>query len=113
MEEVVVVVQMELIHLSLFVELLIVLQLVEQEEDILDLLLLMDNLEVLVEELEIFHLVIKVVVMLVVIAHQKEIMEELELMLHLRMEQVAEVDTGQLVVTDQVQVVELVEQEQM
>ena len=70
---------MELIHLSLSAELLIVLQVVEQEEDILDLLLLMDNQEALVEGLEIFHLVVKVVVMLVVIAHLKEIMEELEL----------------------------------
>ena len=106
-------VQMELIHLSLSAELLIVLQVVDVEEYIPIALHLLHNQEVLVEELETIHLVLKVLVMLVVIPHQKEIMEEVEPMLHLHMEQVAEVDTEQLVVTDQVQVVELVEQEQM
>jgi hypothetical protein len=113
LEEVVVVVQMEVIHLSLSAELLIVLQVVDVEEYILIALQLLHNQEVLVVELETIHLVLKVVVMLVVIAHQKVILEELELMLHLHMEQVAEVDTEQLVVTDQVQKVVMVEQEQM
>ena len=113
MEEVVVVVQMEVIHLSLSAEPLIVLQVVDMEEYIPIALHLLQNQEVLVEELETIHLVLKVVVMLVVIAHLKEIMEELELMLHLHMEQVAVVDMEQLVVTDQVQVVVMVEQEQM
>ena len=90
--QVVVTLQMEIIHPSLLVEQLTVLQLEEQEEDILDLLLLLGNQEDLVEEWETIHLVLKVVVMLVVIAHLKEIMEELELMLHLHMEQVAVVD---------------------
>ena len=85
MEEVVVILQMELIHLSLSAELLIVLQVVEQEEDILDLLLLLGNQEDLVEEWETFRLDLKVVVMQEVMIHQKEIMEELELMLHLHL----------------------------
>jgi hypothetical protein len=74
---------------------------------------LLHNQEVLVEGLETIHLVLKVVVTLVVILHLKEILEELELILHLHMEQVAVVDMEQLVVTDQVQVVVMVEQEQM
>ena len=113
MEEVVVVVLMELIHLSLSVELLIVLQLVEQEEDILDLLLLLDNREDLVEEWETFHLELKVAVMQEVLIRQKEMMEELDLILVLHMVEAAVVDMGQSVVTDQVQVVVMVGQEQM
>ena len=59
--------------------------LVEMGEDILDLLLLLGNQEDLVEEWETFRLDLKVVVMQEVMIHQKEIMEELELMLHLHL----------------------------
>ena len=57
----------------------------DMEVDILDQhqMVLMDLLEVLVEVLEITHLEIKVLVMLVVMIHLKEIMVVLELILHL------------------------------
>ena len=52
-------------------------------------LVLMDLLEVLVEVLEITHKEIKVMVMLVVMIHLKEIMVVLEMILHLLMVVVA------------------------
>ena len=57
----------------------------DMEVDILDQhqMVLMDLLEVLVEVLEITHLEIKVLVMLVVMIHLKEIMVVLDLILHL------------------------------
>ena len=52
-------------------------------------LVLIDLLEVLVEVLEITHKEIKVMVMLVVMIHLKEIMVVLEMILHLLMVVVA------------------------
>ena len=62
----------------------------------------------LVEDLETFQLVIEVLVTQEVMIHLKETLEELELMLHLHMEQVEVVELVLQDLMDQVQVVVMV-----